>query len=905
MGRLRPPPPMANPALPESTSERPLLEQLSTQLVPELRRYLSQHRASVEVMIASGALEAGLPAGRRLAKIYDGLLSALFHAARTAMKRAGHWTPLSLGAVGSYGRSALSPHSDLDVRMLCEGDAASAAPAAEALLYPLWDAGMNIGHQVVTPGDVIELARQDLPTATSLLDWRTITGDTDIGAALLDRAFQGVFGPGDLGTFLDKLDTSANERHERFGGSVFLLEPDVKNGEGGLRDLDIAHWSARARWRVADLGELVRIGILVPREWAEIEAARSLLFRVRNLLHLSAGRRADRLSFDQQERIAEHLGYGKGGLAVERFMSDYYRHARAVARAREMILARAKPPPRRRPRETPIGRGLKLQRDAVSLVDAETLYHEPALALRLYDEAVRRNVPVYDFARHAVARAVSSPDFCKALRESPEAAELFRELVCVVQQTKLRHGSVLHDLHDVGLLVAMLPEFAPVVGRVHHDIYHVYTVDVHSVAAVDQLRALCRGDLAAEHPLACRLAAELPRPIVLFFATLLHDIGKDLGGKDHAERGAEMSRSILKRFGVAEADIDEVAHLVLKHLRMYHVATRRDIDDPKTLEEFCADLRGHEGLRELYLLTLADVTTTSPGSMTSWKRRMLDELYVAAERYLAGAPTRGPGRSEAVKAEVRALWPKEEDAAFFEHFLGALPERYLYANEPADIVLHGRIARAAQSRPASIHVLSKSDPYVELCVVADDRPGLLAMITAAFTHAKLKVFSAQIYSWVGQDGRSRSLDLFWVRAGQEADLAVKLVPAVERDLDLLVAGTVDPVELATGARAQPKWSLRPTPPVATKVNVDNRSATNHTVIEVITRDRRGLLFWLSTTIQHAGLSISFAKINTEGERVADVFYVSDQNGGKVLDEARIEELTQRILATIARLDSGG
>ena len=451
----------------------------------------------------------------------------------------------------------------------------------------------------------------------------------------------------------------------------------------------------------------------------------------------------------------------------------------------------------------------------------------------------------------------------------------------------------------------MIPEFSPVIGRVHHDIYHVYTVDVHSVAAVDQLRALCRGDFAAEHPLACRIAAETSRPPVLFFATLLHDIGKDLGGKNHAVRGAELSRDILARLGLPENDIAEVAHLVEKHLRMYHVATRRDLDDPMTLEEFCADVHGREGLRELYLLTLVDVTTTSPGSMTSWKRRMLDELYVSADRFFVGAPTRGPGRSEAAKAEVRALWPSGESTAFLEHFLSALPERYLYANESSAIIEHVRFAEKAQASSPSIKVLSTSDPYVELCVVADDRPGLLAMITAALAHAKFKVFSAQIYSWVGTDGRSRSLDMFWVRSGREADATVRLVPSLERDLGMVIAGTLDPEELATGTRGQARWSVRPTPPVATKVNVDNRSATHHTVIEVITRDRRALLFWLSSTLQHAGLSISFAKINTEGERVADVFYVTDESGNKLQDEARIDELTQRIMTTISRLDSGG
>ncbi|HEX4475934.1 MAG TPA: [protein-PII] uridylyltransferase [Polyangiaceae bacterium] len=886
-------------------AERPLLERLSFQLVPELRRYLSQHRASVESMIGNGALEAGLPAGRRYAKIYDGLLSALFHAARTAMSVEGAWSPLSLAAVGSYGRSSLAPASDLDVRMLCEKDSASAGPAAEALLYPLWDAGLNIGHQVVTTEDVLELARRDLPTATSLLDWRTITGDSNVGVHLLERAFQGVFGPGDVGGFLDALEAKAHERHERFGGSVFLLEPDVKNGEGGLRDLDIAHWSARARWQVSDVSALVRIGVLVPREWAEIDAARGFLYRIRNLLHLSAGRRADRLSFEQQEKLADQLGYGEGGSAVERFMSDYYRYARNVARAREMILTRAKPPPRRRPRETPIGRGLKLQRDAVSLVDPDALFTDPALALRVYDEAVKRNVPVYDFARQSIARAVANPEFCESLRKSPEAAELFVRLVCVAQQTKLKRGSVLYDLHDVGLVVAMIPEFLPVVGRVHHDIYHVYTVDVHSVAAVDLLRSLCRGDLASEHPLACRLAAEISRPHALFFAALLHDIGKDSGGKHHPERGADLAKEILARLGFTEADAAEVAHHVLKHLRMYHVATRRDIDDPRTLEEFCSEVHGAEGLRELYLLTLVDVSTTSPGSMTSWKRRMLDELYVASERYLAGAPPRGPGRSEAVVKAVLEARPDGQDRAFLDHFLGALPERYLYANEPPAIAQHAAFAQEAMARPAAIRVLATSEPYVELCVVADDRPGLLAMITAAFSHAKLKVLSAQVYSWVGPDGTTRSLDMFWVRSGQEAAGTVRLVPGLERDLRLLLAGETDPVELATGAPASSRWVSRPTPPVATKINVDNRAATNHTIIEVITRDRRALLFWLSSAIQRAGLSIAFAKINTEGERVADVFYVTNGTGGKMLDEPKIEALKDHLLSTIARVEASG
>jgi [protein-PII] uridylyltransferase len=284
---------------------------------------------------------------------------------------------------------------------------------------------------------------------------------------------------------------------------------------------------------------------------------------------------------------------------------------------------------------------------------------------------------------------------------------------------------------------------------------------------------------------------------------------------------------------------------------------------------------------------------------------MLDELYVAAERYFAGAPTSGPGRSEGAKEGVRLAWAKQGDRKFLEHFLSALPERYLYANDPGAIATHAALARSGLEKASSVHPVGKQEPYVELCVLADDRPGLLAMITAAFAHSKVKVLSAQVYSYVGLDGRSRALDLFWVRSGQDAAQVTRLLPALERDLALAMAGQVEPVELATGARVVPRWSLRPTPPVATKVSVDNRSATNHTVIEVITRDRQGLLFWLSSTIQQMGISIALAKINTEGERVADVFYVSDEHGSKIFDEARIEEMKERIGSAIARLDQGG
>lgn len=890
------------PHLAPASAQGAVLE--SVTLASELRSYLANHRSAVEAKVRTGEAEAGLPAAERLAKAYDGLFCSLFKAVECALSAKNQWTAnVALAAVGSYGRGALALHSDLDVRLVTSGRAEKVRHIAEAVLYPLWDAGLSIGHQIVTPADQLELAKTDLPTATALLDFRLLAGDRATTDKMLERAYDGLFHISNIGRFLALLSDRAEERAARFGDSVYLLEPDVRNGIGGLRDLDLMHWVARARWRAARLSDLVQLSVLLPREWAQIDAAARFAWRVRNLLHLHAGRRSDRLSFEQQELIAGKLGYGSSGPGVETFMSEYYRHARSLWQCRSMLLQRAEPPPKRRPREVLIGNGLKLTNEQVSIEDPGQLEVEPALALRVYDEAVRRNLPVYPFARDSIARAVASADFCERLRESPEAQRLFQRLVTTVQRTRLRGGSVLKELHDVGLLVAMIPEFAPVVGRVHHDVYHVYTVDVHSVACVDRLRELCRGELATEHPLASHLAAEISRPNVLFFAALLHDVGKDIGGKQHAVRGYEMAGKILLRLGIPEADVREVQHLILKHLHMYHVATRRDLDDPRTIESFCEEVHGREGLRELYVLTLCDVSTTSPTALTSWKARMLEELYLAADRYFESGGRHGSERLDQVKQAVLAMCPERGEREFLEYYLNAMPERYLYSNDPEEIVRHSRFARAAQMQQVNVTAMTTADPYVELAFIADDRPGLLAMITATLAAARFKVISAQVYSWIDSFGRPRALDLFWVR-GSTVDAVVNGLARLERDFGRLLSQELTPAALVTGGGRTAHWSDRPTPGVQSEVVVDNRCATSDTVIEVTTRDRLGLLFWLSNAIQSLGLQISLAKINTEGTQVADVFYVTDANGAKVTDPVRIEAIKQRLLSTVARLENG-
>ena len=878
----------------------------------------------------------GVALGRRNARILDDLLRSLFEGLASGEipadparpVPAGAWGAVALAGVGSYGRGAVALKSDLDVRLLVARNASRAAAVTDALLYPLWDMGVAIGHQVVTIDDVVDAARDDLPTATSLLDWRHVAGDRGLADALRRRCEETIFAHSELRSFVARLEDEVAHRHGRFGGSVYLLEPDVKNGEGGLRDLDVARWAAKARFGVGEPDELVRVGALVPREAAEIIEASEVLWRIRNLLHAHAGRRSDRLTFDEQEAIAELLGYGRDGEAVEQLMSAYYRAARTISRALEMAMARATPVlTRRKPRDEDLGRGVRLFDGSVTMSDPEGLRADPALALRLVGAALERNAPLLPWARDAIGRAAGDPAFTEALRESPEAAARFVELVSSCRESALRAGSVRRELHATGLLLAMIPEFSPVVGRVHHDTYHVYTVDVHSVAAADRLGELIRGDLAGEFPVACRVAAEAARPAALFFATLLHDVGKAIGGTEHSVRGADMARPILLRLGFSAADVEEACHLIRRHLVMYHVATRRDLDDPMTVAEFIREVHGREGLRDLYLLTVCDLSTTSPTSMTSWKARMLDELYLATDAALASSEAEGERRSPPGAADTAgARWARaaedvervsdalpaaneaerEARRGFLRAYLESMPERYVLANAPGAIAAHAELSRLHQAEPIAVDLVPSRHPEAaEICVVAMDRPGLLAAITAALAASRLEVHGAQIHSRVVPGGGVQAVDLFWVRdRGDGLEGVARALPKLGRDIRNVLAGGVAASELARnrGGGAQ---RGRQSPRVKIQVSIDDRASPRHTVIEVLARDRPGLLFAVSDALHRLGLSIAVAKINTEGMRVADVFYVSDRDGQKVAPGKRTAEVHRTLLEVIEGLEAEG
>lgn len=876
-----------------------------------LKARIASRRAALERQWIGGDSDRvgdwGVALARDLVRLYDDLLAPVF-----ATLDAGS---VCLAAVGGYGRGMLALRSDLDLRFLARSQA-EAESVSESVLYPLWDAGLSVGHQTLVLADVVDLAREDLATATSMLDWRFLAGDRALSDELVWRVSGSLFSTSELERWGKRLAQEVERRHERFGDSVYLLEPEVKNGAGGLRDLDVFRWTAAARFGGGEVAGLVRVGALVPREAKEVGEAQDRLWAIRHLLHAHAGRRSDRLTFDEQEEISRCLGFGDGGDAVERFMSDYYRGARAVTRAVSSMFTRATAVSQRRPKDEDLGGGFRSFDGEVTLADTTVLEREPHLCLRLVQVAVEHDKPLYAFAREAVMRLTSDHAFCERLRSDRESVRTFVDLVCVRKETRLAKGSPLREMHELGLLLAMIPEFLPVVGRVHHDVYHVYTVDVHSVAAVDRLAALTRGQLTTEHPLASRLAAEVVDDsrssgnrgyATLAFATLLHDVGKAIGRKDHSLRGAELCPKILGRLGFSEFETATAAHLVREHLTMYRLATARDVDDDATIREMAAAVSDCDTLRSLFLLTVVDVATTSPTSMTSWKAHMLDELFIATDGVLSGQAGES-GRAERLRGEIVAFAEsylegessREEELAFLPSFLASMPDRYLSSSAAHSVVAHSSAVRRYVA-PLAVEVVPSSHPEaVELCIVAHDRPGLLAMIAAALAASNLDVLAAQIHSRRGDDGSVMAVDLFWVLGRFEGTAAVgRALDRVRRDLARLLDG-----ESAENVLRRKPLTRRAGPEVKTRVAIDHRASANQSIVEVSAQDRPGLLFAIANVFFQLGLSIRIAKINTEGTRVADVFYVTEADGTKVAPGPRSAEIEAALVAALRPDDQG-
>ncbi len=888
--------------------------------VVEARERLEAGRARIRARHQQGA--GGQEIVRAISTLTDEVVTGLFDAIALEVPGAPDARPrLALVATGGYGRNELAPRSDVDLLALLPDSSAPlderarADQMAERIHRALWDAGLEAGFAARTLDQSLVLAREDHTARTALLDCRLVCGDAALFRAL-ERAAVTELEARKVEEFIGDKLTEYRERRKRYGSSVWLLEPHLKQGKGGLRDVQCALWIARARHKVAGLGEAGERGLLPAREVQALRTARDLLWRLRNQLHYATGRRDDRLTFDNQRRIAKELGYRDlpgGDLGVEQLMRHTYLALQEIARAADGLIDRCavEDAPRsggffslrRAPVAKPIDAAFKLWNGRVTVTDREVFARRPADLVRIFSVAEGCGAALYSYARDLLVQELQR--LGPGLATDREAHLEFWQLLIREGST----GEALAPLHELGVLGALFPELGRLRAQVQHSLYHVYTVDTHTVFALQRLARLRAGALLEEEPSLTGVARAQGRPLVLMLGLLFHDLGKGLG-PDHSARGAELVRAYAQRIVLDPADAADIEWLVAVHLKMSHISQRRDLEDHQMIAGFAREAGSVDRLEMLYLLTYADMASVSLENWTQWKANLLRQLYERTHASLLAEGLGEPVHAHSLEARrerlASALEPLlgPEEAALAPEFVHAAPERYVSAVRPADAARHLKLWAQARKTGFAAELRRPATGEADLTLVANDRPGLLALFSAALSANGIDILGAEVNSLAG----GIALDQFIVREPGGGAPAQSRWEAARADLLKLLSGAEEPHKLVQRRLRRANWASSAAPTVATKIRIDDSSSLDSTVLDVLTQDRPGLLHTIADALHRVGMSIDLARIATEGNRAIDAFYLREGgerlpgSSGKVKDPQRRAAIVEAVQVAIATLE---
>ena len=888
-----------------------------TAAVETAKARLAQGRAEILERHRKGV--GGQEVVRAISALTDEIVTELFRAICAEVGAAE--PPLALVATGGYGRRELSPRSDVDLLALLPDDDADtrvqANQIAEKFHRGLWDTGLEAGYAARSLDQCVQLAREDHTIRTAMLDGRLVAGDAQLFKGL-ERATVTELEARRVEEFIAEKLEEYTERRKRYGGSVWLLEPHLKQGKGGLRDLQSALWIARVRHKVAGLGQAGERGLLPAREVAATRLARDLLWRFRNELHYSTNRRDDRLTFDNQRKLSLAMGYTDdpgGELGVEKLMRDAFIALLEVARASDALIDRCAvedaPKPilgrlaaRRAPKPSPIDAAFKIWDGRVTVNDRDVFTRRPADLIRLYTVAENHALPVYSYARDLLVQELQ--------RLGPQLAN-DREAHFEFWQLLVREGSdggALLPLHELGVIGALFPEVARLRARAQHSLYHVYTVDTHTVFALQRMMQLRADALVDLEPDLTRIARAQQRPLVLMLGLLFHDLGKGLG-PDHSARGGELVRAYAQRIGLDPGDARDVEWLVLAHLRMSMISQRRDLEDSELVESFAREVETVERLDMLYLLTYADMASVSPENWTKWKAHLLRTLY---EKTRTALLSTGSVHAQSVEQRRERLAGRiaplaGEQAALVPDFVKVLPERYLTTARPEAAARHLKLWTVARKTGFAGDLHRPGAGEADLTLLANDRPGLLALFSAALAANGIDILGAEVNSLEG----GIALDTFVVReAGGIGAPAQTRWEAARGDLLRLLSGAENPHQLVQKRLRRATWASAGAPAVETKVRVDDVSSGAMTILDVTAQDRPGLLHTIADALHRAGVSIEVARIATEGNRATDAFYLRELSSaplagssGKISDPSRRAAVVAAVQTAIASLAGRG
>ncbi|MCK4508084.1 MAG: [protein-PII] uridylyltransferase [Desulfuromonadales bacterium] len=863
-------------------------------LLEAARGYLEHHRNLCHEMHNSGG--SGCDVVACITAMADALILNLYQCAAADFPTTGKACSAVL-AIGGYGRAELNPLSDIDVMFYCSDQNKDLAEKiAERILYLLWDLNLDVGYSVRTSADCLTMAQQDITIRTAMLDTRFLAGDE-----VLFHEFERQVLPVLLGRNSQQFLKAKYEEHEtrlaKYGSSVYMLEPNIKEGEGGLRDLHTAVWMARVKYKAKGLRDLLKKGVISEREMREIEAAYDYLWRIRNELHFQSKRKTDQIQYDKQEQIATFLGYknNKQALSVEQFMQDYYAQATRTEHIASSLIFNVF-----KDKDTStgilgylgrrkLGDDFFSYRGELKTARKSLFPSRPEAMMQAFLLAKQNNLALSADVKGQIRDNLTLVN--DGFRRNREISTMFLEIL----RGPTGVAKSLHDMHHLGFLNKYIPEFKRISCKVQHDAYHVYTVDIHSIFAVAEIEKLWSGAYREAKPLLTKVAADIGKPELIVLAVLFHDIGKG-EGKDHSNKGADMMPKIARRLNLSKESSKRLEFLVRHHLDMAHISQRRDLNDIRLIQDFANTMEMVETLKMLYMLTFADLKAVGPDVWSQWKGHLLQDLYEKTYETLERGNFISGLRSERVRNRKRKVLAALQDdfgEKRVKSRLRSMSLRYLLTHRSWEIKDHVALELSRGNETVAMQVTHDVDAECTVVTIsALDVPGLFSMIAGVMAANGINILGAQIYT----RSNGFALDVLHVNKpiGGVIDDPAKW-KKVKDNLTSVLEGRVKVSSLVKKRQKSSSLLDQKIPRFPNKVEFDCDVSREHTVIDIFAHDKVGLLYRITRTLAELGLYIHVAKISTKVDQAADTFYVKDIFGHTISDEAKREHICKALL----------
>ncbi len=842
--------------------------------------------------------------------LIDQLIRVIYDVAKHAYPNANpsKGEALAIAAAGGYGRQEQAPQSDIDILFVTPYKVTpSAEQIVEYVLYMLWDLGLKVGHATRSVDECIRLAKRDVTIQTNLLDARWLWGDQPVFADFKKR-YQAEVVEGGGPAFVEAKLAERDQRHERMGDARYVVEPNIKEGKGGLRDLQTLQWLVKFLYGADDPETLVAQKVFTEQDANRFAKAREFLWTVRCHLHYHTGRPEERLTFDVQKAIAAAMGYSDrpGVSGVERFMKHYFLIAKDVGDLTRVLCAVLEDRHQKRsllsrlpglPRRRNLVDGFVVDdRGRLTIENEAAFTAAPIKMLSLFKVAHEHDLDIHPEALRLITQNLALVG--RKLRNDPEANAIFVDILA----SKKDPENALRKMNEAGVFGRFVPDFGRIVAQMQYDMYHTYTVDEHTIRAIGILSRLEAGKYIKEMPNATQAMKEIKSRRALFVALFLHDIAKGRGG-DHSEIGGQIALELGPRFGLDAEETETVSWLVLHHLLMSDTAFKRDIDDQRTVQAFADQVQSVERLRLLLILTVADIRAVGPGIWNNWKAGLLRGIYLRTMQILSGDQLveNRAARIERAKQELRAQLPQWSEEAREAHIATGYPAYWL-SYDTKTHVRHAEIVRQAKEKDLALHVDAHHDPvnhYTELTVYTPDHGGLFSEIAGAVALAGANIIDAKIVTLA--DGMALDTLSIHDATGQEFSDETRLMRLKQKIEDVL-RGRIRLARELEKASKQGLFKKNSPFTIPPRVLIDNNGSDTDTIIEVNGHDRVGLLYDVTSALTALGLKITSAHVATYGERAVDSFYVKDLFGMKLERDTKLKQVRTRLLEALTQRD---